>query len=293
MSNAFTPVSDNHARGIYWMLLTMVLIGSQDTLAKYLSQFYPVPVVVWVRYLVHFIILSAILAPRLKQLAPTTRPGLQAVRSILLYLITIFFIVGLTYMPIAEATAVMFVSPLLVTAFSVPLLGENVGIRRWVGVAVGLVGALVIIRPGTEMMQWAALLPLAAAVTFALFQISNRIINRTDHVLTSLFYSSVGGTVISSAILPLYWEMPALEHWPLLVLLGVIGASTHFAMLRAFAFAPAAVVSPFSYTGLIWAVLLGYLVFAEVPDMWTISGALIIVISGLYILFRERSRKAG
>lgn len=266
----------------------MLIIAAQDTLAKYLSLIYPVPMVAAWRYGVHLLVLALVLGPRLGHLLRTEQPWMQAGRSVLLYVLTILFITAITLIPIADGTAIMFVAPILVTALSVPLLGEKVGMRRWAGVLVGFIGALIVVRPGSGLFGTGSFLALGAAFCFACFQISTRILSRTDHALTTLFYSSVGGTVISLAVLPFFYEAPAWEHVPLLVLLGIVGAVSHFALISAFVHAEAAAVTPFTYTSLIWTTLLGFVVFSEFPDNWTIFGAFIIAVSGVYIHYRER-----
>lgn len=272
------------------MLLAMVFAASQDSLGKWLSLLYPVPLVIWARYMVHFLMVSVILSPRLPDMVRTRRPVLQILRSILLYMITVLFITALTRIQVTDGTAIMFIAPIIVTALSPALLGEKVGVRRWIGVAIGFLGALIVIRPGGGFTDWGALMALGAAFCYGLFQLSTRVINRDDHAMTTMFYTAVGGTVISSLVLPFYWVAPDPVHWPALIGMGIFGAATHFSLIRAFAHADAVVISPFGYTHLIWATGIAYVVFNEVPDGWTVIGALVIAGSGLYILYRERQR---
>lgn len=278
-------------RGIGWMLVTMLLFVSMDTVAKYLIESYPVPQVVWARFAFHALLLALFLGPRLRTTAITRRPGLQILRSALLVVTTILFFSGLSYLPLADASAVMLVGPLVITALSMPLLGEHVGIRRWSGVVIGFVGALVIIRPGFDAMQPAALFPLAAATTYAFYQIATRVLSRSDDTMTTLFYSPVVGLVVMSLAMPFFWQAPDLEGWLLMALAGLIGGLSHFTLIKAFTAAPAATVAPFGYSALIWATVSGLVVFGDFPDGWTIAGAVIIAGSGLYILHREHVRK--
>ncbi len=290
MTTASSATSDVR-RGIIWMLLTMLLFVSLDTTVKFLVQTYPVPQIAWARFFFHAILLMVLLGRRLPATLVTRRRGLQFLRSFLLAVTTLQFFSGLYFLPLADMTAVMQSSPLILTALSMPLLGEHVGIRRWVGVAVGFAGTLVIIRPGGDAMQLAMLLPLGAATTFALYQIATRVLSRSDSTLTTILYTPLLGAIALSLFVPFVWVAPDIEGWALMVLTGLLGGAGHYTMIRAFTWAPAATVSPFSYSALIWAALFGLMLFDEFPDVWTIAGALIIVGSGLYILHREVLRK--
>jgi drug/metabolite transporter (DMT)-like permease len=283
--------ANDSRRGIAWMLLTMLLFVSMDAVVKQLIQTYPVPQVAWARFFFHAILMAAVLGRRLPATFATRRRGLQVLRSGLLLVTTLQFFGGLYFLPLADMTAIMQSAPLIVTALSLPLLGEHVGVRRWVGVAAGFTGALIIIRPGTEAMQLAALLPLGAATTFALYQITTRILSRTDATFNTLLYTPLLGAAAMSVAAPFFWVMPDAEGWALMALTGVFGGLGHFTMIRAFTWAPAASVSPFGYSALIWATLFGLVLFGDFPDSWTIIGALVIVGSGLYILHREHIRR--
>ncbi len=278
-------------RGIAWMLLTMLLFVSMDAIVKQLVQTYPVAQVAWARFFFHTALLAAVLGRRLPMTLSTQRRGLQILRSGLLLLTTLQFFAGLYFLPLADNTAVMQIAPLIVTAMSLPLLGEKVGIRRWTGVAAGFTGALIIIRPGSEAMQLAALFPLGAATTFALYQITTRILSRTDATLNTLMYTPLLGAAVLSVVAPFSWVMPDAQDWALMALTGMFGGLGHFTMIRAFTWAPAATVSPFGYSALIWATLFGLGLFGDFPDGWTILGAVVIVGSGLYILHREHLRR--
>ncbi len=273
------------------MLVTMLLFVSMDAVVKHLIQTYPVTQVAWARFFFHAALLAAVLGRRLPTTLSTQRRGLQVVRSGLLLVTTLQFFAALYFLPLADTTAIMQSAPLIVTALSLPLLGEHVGVRRWAGVAAGFTGALIIIRPGTEAMQLAALLPLGAATTFALYQITTRILSRTDATLNTLMYTPLLGAAALTILAPFLWVMPDAEGWALMALTGAFGGLGHFTMIRAFTWAPAATVSPFGYSALIWATLFGLTLFGDFPDGWTIFGALVIVVSGLYILHREHLRR--
>ncbi len=283
-------VQEAPGRGILWMLLTGICFVAMDSLAKHLTQSYPIAQVVWARYAFHFQLLALVLGPRLRRTMHTRRLGLQCLRSLLLLGATSLFFAALSFIPLADATAIMFVAPIVVTALAMPLLGERVGPHRWASVVVGFLGALVIIRPGTEAMDPAALLALCAASCYALYQIATRRLSATEVPLTTLAYTALIGVLATSALMPFLWLPPAPMHWFAMIGLGLLGGIGHFALIKAFQFAPAATVTPFGYSNLIWAVLFGYLIFGDLPDGWTVSGALVIAGSGLYIAHRERMR---
>lgn len=281
------------ARGILWMLLTTFCFICMDTLAKHLSQSYPVPQVVWARYVFQVLILALFLGPRLPRALRSRRLGMQLGRSLCLLGATVLFFTALSFIQLAEAGAIMFVAPLIVTALSVPLLGERVGPRRWASVLVGFLGALVIIRPGTGAMQATALFALGGASCYALYQITTRLLAGQDPPLTTLAYSAGAGAVATSLAVPFFWATPDAAGWLAMSAMGLAACIGHFALIKAFESAPAATVSPFGYSALLWATLFGFVVFGELPDLWTVVGALIIAASGLYIVHRERVKRGS
>ena len=279
----------NQLLGIVLALISMLLLSLMDLLAKYLGQDLPVAQTAWARYFFQFIIKMAFFWPRRGLgLIRTTRPGLQLFRSLLLVLCTVIFFTAINYMSLADAVAISFVSPLMVTALSVPLLGEAVGGRRWSAVAIGFIGAMIIIRPGMGVMHWAAWLLLGLALAFALYQITTRMLSQTDDPMATLFISAVVGAIITSLVVPFYWQSPAgIGIWILLALMGIMGGLGHYILIRSFEFAPVAVLAPLSYTALLWNTLFGFLVFGDLPDRWTLIGAAILIATGIYILYRE------
>ncbi len=279
--------------GILWMLLTMLFFVSLDATAKFLVARYPVVEVVWSRCIFHLLFVAIVLAPRLRMHLRTSRPGLQLSRSTLLLITTLLFFSGVSLLPLAEASAIMFTSPILLTVLAIPLLGEQVGPRRWAAVIVGFIGALIVVRPGAGIMGAGAALLLGAALCNALYQLATRKLRTADSPLTTLLYTAVVGTVVLSCVVPFVWVAPELEHWPLFALLGVFGGAGHFTLIKAFQRAPAAVVAPCSYTSLIWATGYGFFIFGDLPDFWTVVGATVIAGGGLYILHRERVKRAG
>ncbi len=280
-------------RGILWMLLAMLAAVTMDTINKTLAQSFPVPQLVWARLIFHMVLMLLLLGRRLPRMVVTRRPGLQALRSFCLICAASLFVNGLRLLPLADANAIIFFAPILVTALSAPLLGESVDRRRWIGVALDFVGALIIIRPGSEVMRLAALLPLGAACFFALYQIATKRLSGIDPPMTTLFYTGLVGALLTSATVPFFWVTPEAADWFLLAMLGVLSGAAHFCIIKAFETAPAATVAPFIYSTLIWATLSGYIFFADLPDIWTVVGATVIVGSGLYITFQERLQRGA
>lgn len=277
-------------RGILWMLLAVMMFVALDTLAKLLSETYPVWQIVWARYVFHVALIALVLRGAFPRTLRTRRLPLQLFRSLLLVLTTGLFFLGLSMLQLAEAAAVMLLAPLFITALSVPLLREKVGPRRWAGVAVGLAGALIVIRPGTEVFVLASLFPLAAALINALYHITTRQLSRSDPSMTTLAYSALVGAVIMSIGMPFFWVTPDLLGWIMMIAVGLIGGISHFCLIKAYE-APAAVVAPFAYSNIVWAVVFGLVIWGDLPDIWTLVGAAILVASGLYVFHREQVRK--
>ena len=280
--------------GILWMLAATLLFASQDAIVKYLSADYSVAQLVWARFTLALAAIALVTGSRLPGILVTKRPGLQVLRGVLLLVMMGLFYAALGLIPLADATSILFLGPLIVAALSVPLLGEHVGPRRWAAVVVGFIGALIIVRPGQGSLEAAALMPLGAAFLFGLYQIVTRLLNRTDRPITTLTYSALCATLATSAVVPFHWQTnPDAAAWVLMAALGVIGAVSQFALIKAYEVAPAATVAPFFYVSLIWSVGYGYALFGDFPDVWTVTGALVITGSGLYVFHRARVRGAA
>jgi drug/metabolite transporter (DMT)-like permease len=284
------PHGENRTRGILWMLATMFCFITLDALMKLLLETYPLVQVTWARFFFATVIAFIVAAPRLPQIAVSRSPRFQLLRSVLLMFTTAVFNAGIRTTPLATATTIMFMSPILVTVLSTVLLKEHVGIRRWASIAVGFLGAMIVVRPWESVegtIGFGVLFLLVAAFSNANYQIATRRV-RMDDPLTSLLYTAVAGAVVTSLLLPWSWEWPTAFDWLLLASTGLAGGLGHLCLIRALQAAPASVVAPFSYSSLIWATLFGFVIFGELPDMWTWAGAVLIIASGLYIFHRER-----
>lgn len=279
---------ENVPRGIVLMLATTLLFILIDTCGKFLMETLPLTQVVWGRFFFHFIAVAVLLGPRISRVWGTERPGLQVFRSALLLVTTFLFFAGIRELPLAMASSIMFLSPILVTALSVPLLKETIGLRRTIGVIVGLIGALIIVRPGLGEVPLAVMYFVAAAVTNSLYQLTTRMLRETDGAFTTLLYTALVGTVLSSAAVPLAWQPPTAIDWAVMAAMGFCGALGHYTLIQAFRSAPPSALMPFAYSGLVWATLFGFLVFANLPDGYTVLGAAIIAGSGFYIFRREQ-----
>jgi drug/metabolite transporter (DMT)-like permease len=287
---AQVPVFDGGERtltGIAMALVAMFLFSGMDGLSKYLAvDYHPIEIAAMRQFFTTLALLPFLLRSPLA--LRTARPLLQIGRGLCMFCSSILFIFGLSHLPIADASAIGFVSPLLVTALSIPLLGEKVGIRRWTAVIVGFAGVMIVVRPGTGAFNPAALYPLASAAAWALGLILTRIMRNSDQVLTTIFYSTLVGLVIGGAALPFVWRTPDLAGLGLMAAMGLLSAISQTLLISAFARAAASILAPFSYSQMVWSTLIGYFVFATLPDALTWIGAAVVIASGLYTLHRER-----
>jgi drug/metabolite transporter (DMT)-like permease len=276
--------------GILLMMGAVASFACLDSTAKYLTAQMDTVQIVWARYtsafLLAFIFINPFSRPGLMR---TTRPGLQLGRSLLLLLSTIFNFIAVRYLQLDQTTSIMFMTPFLVALLAGPMLGEWVGARRWAAILVGFTGVLVVTRPGFGGIHPAALFCVAGSICYAIYSITTRMLARTDSSETTLFYSNLVGFVAMSVVLPPFWSTPSdLLTILLMIAIGAFGSFGHFLLILAHRLAPAAILAPFVYTQLVWMIALGYIVFADVPSYWTLSGAAIVIASGLYLLYRER-----
>ena len=285
--------ADRPFRGIALILASTVFLGTSDVTSKYLSTTLPSIEIAWIRFLVFVLIMVPAMLPGLPLYSlRTDQRRLQLWRGVAVLGSSLLFISGLRFLPIAEASATSFVAPLLVTALSILFLGEKVGLRRWIATAIGLVGVLIILRPGTSAFHVAAFFPLVSASAWACTLIMTRMMSGKEHAATTMAYSSIVGFAIISALVPLVWVNPTWHDILFGVIVGVASTAGQWIVVLAFRYADASVLAPFSYTQLLWVSILGFFVFGEVPDVWTTTGAVIIVASGLYTAHRERVRRS-
>ncbi|MFN3449884.1 MAG: DMT family transporter [Roseococcus sp.] len=278
--------------GVLLQLAALLLFVAMDTVFKLLTADFPVAQLAWARFLFSFLCVAGFLRLWLGRLPWRSRaPGLQALRSLLLCGCTLFFSAALARIPLADATAVGFASPVLTVALAALLLKEEVGWRRWAGVVLGFAGVLIALRPPFltgEPLHWAYLLPLGTATLFAFYQILTRRLAQIDDARVTIFHTGLAAALATSLLQPFVFVPPSLLQWGALLVLGALGAVSHGLLVLAYARAPASLLAPLSYTQLVWASLAGVLVFADWPDAITLLGAAVIAAGGLLIALPQR-----
>ncbi len=273
------------------MLTALLFFAALDANVKYLTRHFSLPFIVWSRYTGHCLMMLLFLAPSHGfALVAARQPGLQILRGLLLVGTTALGAVALKRMPLAETTALLFVTPLLVSVLAVPMLKERLSPLRLAAVSSGLGGVLMIARPDGELSAGGIAYALAAAGCYSLYQIYTRRAAANEPAMAMLFYTALVGTLVTTAALPWLWDAPSpsLGDAALLASLGLLGGSGHFLLIHAFRLAPVGVLSPLLYVQLVWATLLGWLVFAQIPDSWTFGGITIIAASGVLVAFGPR-----
>ena len=281
---------ERKSAGILWMLATMMCFICLDSLMKYALQTYSLLEVTWGRFFFATVFAAMLCGRSLPQLIKTRQPGLQALRSLMLAITTGLFNAGIHLEPLPTGTTIMFMTPIIVTLLSSLFLRERVGWRRWTGIIIGFCGAMVVMRFwefGKTSVGAGVFFLFAAAFTNASYQTITRPL-RSENPLTTLLYSAALGAVVTTPFVPLHWQWPDATGWALFLGSGFFGCLGHWCLIRAFSAAPAAVITPFYYSSLIWATIVGFVVWGDLPHWNTLMGAALIVGSGLYIFWRER-----
>lgn len=275
--------------GMLCMLGAVSILSIMDAIVKWLAKDYPTMQIVFFRNA--FAFLPTILYLMASGLAlrdlRTRRIGGHFIRAALGVGAMITFFYALGHMPLADVIAIAFAAPIFMTALSIPLLGEKVGLHRWTAVVAGFAGVLVMVRPGASGFDWVALIALASVILYALAMIQIRVLSRTESSASIVFYLALFGTLFSAAFLPSQWVTPDPSGWTLLILVGLLGGSGQILLTQAFRLAPVALVAPFDYSAMIWAVGLGWLLWGDVPGLTTLVGATLVAAAGLYIMQRE------
>jgi len=285
------PAGRAQARGIALMLLCTLCFAVMDALSKLLIVRYPVSEIMFVRYAFFLLTVLALARPRkLAARLAVRRPWYQVLRAVFLVADQILFVLGLAYLALADAHVLVSTTPLMVAALSVPLLGEQVGRRRWAAIAAGFFGVVVVLQPEGGLFRPAALCPLGAAVLFALYQTMTRVVSRTDPQDATLLYTGLVGALTFGLAAPFGWVTPDAHGWILMAALAVVSCVAQISLIKALALAPAALLQPFFYMTLVWAIIVGFAVFDAVPAPTTLAGAGVIAGAGLYTLHRERLR---
>ncbi len=274
--------------GIGLITLAMAVLSAMDAVVKWLATDYPIIQLMFFRSCFAFLpLLPLILRAGPAAALQTRNLPAHALRSVFGLGALGCFFWSLTLLPLADAAAIAFAAPLFVTALSMPILGEAVGLRRWCAVGVGFIGVLVMVRPGVGMFQPAALLPLAAALFLALMVLHVRKLTRTESDTAIVFYYSLICTLVTGAAVPFFWVTPDLTDFLLLVSVGVLGGIGQILLTAAYRRTEASILAPFDYTAMSWAVLFGYLIWNELPGLNIWIGVAIVIASGVYIIYRE------
>lgn len=282
-------------KAIGLMCAALLCFALLDATAKYLSATFVVIQIIFCRYLSHLVVTVATTTPRdIPGMWRSSRWPLQMTRAAFMLGATTFNFTALRYLQLSETISIFFATPFVVALVAGPLLGEWVGPRRLVAITVGFMGVLVVLRPGLGGLPWQAVFSVMAMLSYTGYSVTTRMLAQTEKASTAQFYAAVTGTLAFLPFVYAHWEWPqTLLTAFLLMLTGVIGFAGHQFMIAAHRFAPAAILSPFIYTEIIWMVGLGFIVFGDVPGIWTLVGASIVIASGLYLLWRERAVKTA
>jgi len=277
-------------RGVALLLAATFLFSTSDAMAKILGEHLPVMEVGWIRYFAFVLMMLAANPRALRASVRVKSVRNQVMRGVMLVTSAMLFIAALQFMALADAASVGFVSPLMITMLSVPMLGEVVGIRRWTAIGVGFLGVLIVIRPGTGAFHPAALLVIGSSLSWAVASILTRRMAATEDSRATLLWSASIGLLLLSLAVPFVWVAPSWEMLALNLAMGFVASAGQFLMVLAYRHAGASLLAPFSYIQLLWATGFGFLFFGTLPDRMTMLGAAIIVASGLYTIHRERIR---
>lgn len=281
----------NERLGILLMIITTIVFASQDGLSKYLATEYNVYMVVMIRYwfFAAFVIsMSSRRTGGIKRVAKTKSPILQIFRSVILVAEMCITILAFTLLGLAETHAIFASYPLIIAMLSGPILGEYVGWRRWLAISVGFIGILIILNPGNGIFSPYALVPLAGAILFALYGLLTRYVGQYDNSSTSFFWTGVVGSIAMTVVGLNFWDPVSKSDWSIMLLLSASGVVGHYLLIKCYEVAEASAVQPFAYFQLIWASMIGIIIFGEQITTNVLIGACIIVGAGLFTLWRER-----
>ena len=278
-------------RGALWMISGVFCMASMDVMAKMLGHIVPVAQIVWLRFVSQAIIIGLFLIISGQSLLGSNHFRLHALRGFSTTVSSYLFFLAIIYLPLADATALMQVAPVMVTLGAVLVLREPIGKRRVFGITAAFIGAMILIRPGTSVMTTMSLLPFIGAVFFTIYALATRFV-RGDGPWKALFYQGVFGSCFASLIVPFFWQPIAHNDIPILIALILLGILGHLFIIQALAIAQASDIAPFGYAGLLFAIIFGIVIFGEIPDVITLLGAIIIVSAGVYVWYRERLAEA-
>jgi len=275
-------------KAIIFSLLGWMFLPVMDGFAKYLSSDLPILQITWARYFFTVAFTLPIMFFFFnKQLVWSDKPKLQILRGLILLSANICFFYAISVISLAKALTLAFIAPLIVTAFSPLLLGEKVGLRRWTAVIIGFTGSLIVIRPGFVEINLASLSALGTGILYGFYLIITRKLSTSDNPLLTLLITGAVGAFLVSLVIPFYWVKPTFNQWSLMAGIGIFACIGHIFLILSLKYADASKLAPLGYTEIIPNVMIGYYFFNELPDNWTYLGLLIIILSGLYISWRQ------
>ena len=274
---------------ILLMIGAVFCFASMDATAKYLMKEIGPAQTIWARYTVQAILVTVLILPKINVYGRTKYPKLQFLRSVALMMATTLFFFAFYRLGLAEASAIFNISPVLITLGAFLFLREQIGPRRVIGILVSLLGALIIIRPGSGVFTIYAILPLGAAIFYSTYSLATRFVGTDESPWTSLFYSAIFGAICYSIYIVFNWNPMSNNAFLLTLIIGLFGTAGHICLIRALTLGEASLVAPFIYTNLLFTTIWGFVLFGNFPDFWTIVGALIIVAAGIYVWARDRA----
>tara|TARA_B100001540_G_scaffold292538_1_gene290932 strand:- start:196 stop:1053 length:858 start_codon:yes stop_codon:yes gene_type:complete len=274
---------------ILLMIGAVFCFASMDATAKYLMKEIGPAQTIWARYTVQALLVTVLILPKINIYGKTKYPKLQFVRSVALMMATTLFFFAFSRLGLAEASAIFNISPVLITLGAFLFLREQIGPRRVIGILVSLLGALIIIRPGSGVFTIYAILPLGAAIFYSTYSLATRFVGTDESPWTSLFYSAIFGAICYSTYIVFHWNPMSNNALLLTIIIGLFGTAGHICLIKALTLGEASLVAPFIYTNLLFTTIWGVVLFGNFPDFWTIAGALIIVAAGIYVWARDRA----
>ncbi|MBO6825090.1 MAG: DMT family transporter [Sneathiella sp.] len=290
---AYNGTPNNNMMGILYICAAMLMMSSMDAVGKWLVEAeYSVFQILFIRSCINFCILFSLM-PFLGgvQLIKTKRFGAHAIRGLLGFIAPALFFTSLQSLELAEATVIFFVAPFIMTALSVPLFKEKVGIHRWGAILVGFCGVLYVMQPTSGIFDPAAFFVLGASLCYSIMMLASRWLGKTDRTYTIVFFVTFWTSIATGFVAPFFWKPIPLEHVMVVGLMAVLSLLGNVFIVKAFTMGEVGVITPFEYSSLIWALSIGYLVFGEVPGDHGWVGMAIILASGLYMVYRENKKR--
>lgn len=275
--------------GIMYILLATFLFASHDGISKYLTAFYAPVLVVWARFMTQSILMLGIFGPRMGlDIIRTKQIKLQLARGICMMIASLCFVMGLRYVPVGEATAVVFLSPIVVTWYAGRVLKEKINVGQWIAVFVGLLGVLIIVRPGSSLFTPAIMFPMGTSISMAIFQVLTRQLLLSDHIVSTNFFTSMICTVMMSTFVTFFWQTPTIADFFLALIGGTLAMIGHLLLTYAYRYASIVTLAPFSYAQIVFASLVSLMYFGHSSDTMTLIGMGVIILSGVCLIWWQR-----